>query len=78
MTEQILIDHLPGVTHIVWRLRQGEFFGHGWVEMESPDLAAAAVTRSGEKVLGRPLYIMFEAPDPKDLWPPPRSAVCDL
>ena len=77
MTEDVLMDFLPGITHIVWRTdrKTGQFFGQGWVEMDSPDSAAAAVARSGEKVLGRPLYISFQKPDSKDAWPPPNSAV---
>lgn len=77
MTEKILMDHVPGITHIVWRTdRTGKFYGQGWVEMESPAMAAAAVSRSGSiYVLGRPLYIEYQSPDGKDLWPPPRSAV---
>ena len=77
MTQEILMDHLPGITHIVWRTDRGsnKFLGQGWVEMESPEAAAAAVTKSGQKALGRPLYVEYQPPDGKDLWPPPRSAV---
>ena len=80
MTEEVLMGHLPGITHIVWRTdrKTGQFFGQGWVEMESPDDAARAVYRSGEKVLGRPLYVQYQPPDGKDAWPPPSSAVAKL
>ena len=77
MTEEILMEHVPGITHIVWRTDRGsnQFFGQGWVEMESPQAAAAAVAQSGQKVvLGRPLYVEYQPPDGKDVWPP-RSAV---
>jgi hypothetical protein len=77
MTENVLIEVLPGITHIVWRMdrKTGNFFGQGWVEMESPQAAAEAVAKSGEIVLGRPIYIDYQPPDGKDLWPPPKSAV---
>jgi hypothetical protein len=77
MTDEILLQTLPGITHIVWRTdrKTGDFYGQGWVEMESAEAAALAVSRSGEKVLGRPLYIEYQPADGKDLWPPPSSAV---
>jgi hypothetical protein len=75
MTEDVLLEHFPSITHIVWNTRKGTFLGQGWVEMESPMAAAQAVARSGETVLGRPLYIDYQAADAKDLWPPPKSAV---
>lgn len=77
MTEAELRRTLPGVTHIVWRTdrQSGAFLGQGWVEMESPEAAALAVARSGERVLGRPLHVEYQPPDGKDRWPPPHSAV---
>lgn len=75
MTDDALLDFLPGITHLVWKNRAGEFTGQGWVEMESPDAAAAAVARSGEKVLGRAVYINFDPPNGKDIWPPPHSRI---
>lgn len=77
MTDGVLMGHFPGITHIVWRMdgKTGNFFGQGWVEMESSEAAAAVVARSGEAVLGRPLFADYQAPDGKDVWPPPRSSV---
>lgn len=77
MTDEVLLELFPGITHIVWRIdgKTGNFFGQGWVEMESPGAAAAVVARSGETVLGRPLFIDYQPPDGKDVWPPPKSAV---
>ena len=84
MTEDVLMEHVPGITHIVWRMVDrnksnngvGKFNGQGWVEMESPDAAARAVYKSGEmKIFGRPLYIEYQPPGGKDVWPPPSSAV---
>jgi Rhodanase C-terminal len=75
MTEDVLVEHFPSITHIVWNTRKGAFLGQGWVEMESPTAAAEAIARSGEMILGRPLYIEYQAADSKDLWPPPKSAV---
>jgi hypothetical protein len=79
MTEQVLVDFIPGITHVVWRIdrRRHEhfFYGQAWVEMESLDAAARAVARSGQKVLRRPLYITPQPADGKDVWPPPGSAV---
>jgi hypothetical protein len=68
---------LPGITHIVWKTdhRTGKFFGSAWAEMATPEDAARAVGMNGKRVLGRPLYVSYEAPDGKDLWPPPNSAV---
>lgn len=77
MKEDVLMEVLPGITHIVWRLdrRTKQFFGQGWVEMKTPDDAARAVAKSGELVLGRPLCVEFQPPDGKDSWPPPNSKV---
>lgn len=66
------------ITHIVWRNdhRTGQFLGQAWVEMKSPLDAAYAVARDGHIALwGRPIYITYQPPDGKDLWPPPHSAV---
>jgi hypothetical protein len=80
MNEQILMDHLEGITHIVWRTngQTSQFFGQGWVEMESPGAAASAVAKSGEVVVGRPLYIEYQPPGGKDAWPPPSSSIAKL
>lgn len=78
MEKTTLMDSLPGITHIVWRLdRKSEnFLGQGWVEMATADDAARAVARDGKiNIFGRPLYIAFQAPDGKDAWPPKNSAV---
>jgi predicted sulfurtransferase len=78
ITEEKLLEVLPGITHIVWKIdgKSGTFFGQAWVEMESPDAAEYAVSQSGKIVVcGRTLYIDYQPPDGKDLWPPPRSAV---
>mmetsp|Transcript_8601 Transcript_8601/g.18620 ORF Transcript_8601/g.18620 Transcript_8601/m.18620 type:complete len:721 (-) Transcript_8601:28-2190(-) len=78
MTEEILMQHLPGISHIVWRLngKSRQFFGQGWVEMRTPEDAAKAVAQSGSLVIcGRPLYAEYQPPDGKDLWPPPKSKV---
>jgi hypothetical protein len=75
MTEEVLLEYFPSITHIVWNTRKGTFLGQGWVEMESPSAAAQAVARSGEMILGRPIYIDYQPADAKDLWPPPKSAV---
>lgn len=77
MTEDVLMDHIHGITHIVWKLdhRSQAFLGAGWVEMENPEVAARAVAKSGQIVLHRPLYIEYQPPDGKDKWPPPSSAV---
>jgi hypothetical protein len=77
MTDDVLLQTFPGITHVVWRTdrKTGMFLGQGWVEMESAQAAALAVERSGEKVLGRPLYVEYQPADGKDAWPPPSSAV---
>ena len=77
MKEETLMEFLPGISHIVWKTngKTGEFLGQGWVEMKTPEDAAKAVAKNGQKVLGRPLYINYQPPDPKDVWPPPHSAV---
>jgi Rhodanase C-terminal len=78
MTEQILVDFIPGITHVVWRIdrrRNDFFYGQAWVEMESLEAAARAVAQSGQNVLGRPLYISYQPADGKDVWPPPSSTV---
>ncbi|EEC45426.1 predicted protein [Phaeodactylum tricornutum CCAP 1055/1] len=77
MTDDVLSEFLPGITHILWRMdrKTNQFFGQGWAEMESPEAAARAVAKSGQKVLGRPIHINYQPPDGKDAWPPPNSAV---
>ena len=84
MTEEALMEALPGITHIVWNTQRnrknpgGEpiFTGMGWVEMATPDDAARAVAQSNQLVLfKRPLGIAFQPPDGKDVWPPPNSKV---
>jgi ribosomal protein S14 len=77
MDEATLMEAIPGITHIVWRTdrKTGQFFGSGWVEMATPEDAAVAVGMSGKRVLGRPIYISYQAPDGKDAWPPASSKV---
>jgi predicted sulfurtransferase len=77
ITDDILVDALPHVTHLVWKNdKHGTFLGQGWVEMKRATDAAQAVEQSGKiMICGRPLYIEYQPPDGKDLWPPPRSAV---
>jgi hypothetical protein len=75
MTVEVLLEYFPSITHIVWNTRKGTFLGQGWVEMDSPQAAAQAVARSGEMILGRPIYVDYQPADAKDLWPPPKSAV---
>ena len=86
MTEQVLMKHLAGITHIVWKLvynrskggggANGVFLGQGWVEFATPDAAARAVAQSGQlEILRRPLFMTFQPPNAKDCWPPPHSAV---
>lgn len=77
MTEDVVIEFIPGITHIVWKndRKTNQFLGQGWVEMESPEAAASAVAKSGKKILGRPIFIEYQKADSKDMWPPPHSAV---
>jgi hypothetical protein len=78
MDEASLAEALPGITHIVWRLDRltGNFLGSGWVEMATPDYASKAVAQDGKlRIFGRPLGIAYQAPDGKDSWPPPSSAI---
>jgi predicted sulfurtransferase len=78
MDDATLIENLPGITHIVWRTdrKTGKFLGTGWVEMATPEDAARAVAQNNKLVLfGRPMGITFQAPDGKDAWPPPSSAI---
>lgn len=77
MDEATLMEFLPGITHIVWKSdrKSGQFLGQGWVEMATPEDAAKAVAKNGQRVLNRPLYVNYQPPDPKDVWPPPNSKV---
>jgi predicted sulfurtransferase len=84
MTEDALMEALPGITHIVWNTQRnrknpgGEpiFTGMGWVEVATPEDAARAVARSNQlKLFKRPLGIAFQQPDGKDIWPPHNSKV---
>lgn len=81
MDEESLCQALPGITHIVWRAdrKSSTFLGQGWVEMATPDDAARAVFRDGKvKIFGRPLYISYQPPNGKDLWPPHSSKLQKL
>ena len=77
MDEVTLIETLPGITHIVWKTDRAsqQFLGAGWVEMATPEDAARAVAMDGTIVLGRPMYISYEAPGGKDRWPPSNSSL---
>jgi predicted sulfurtransferase len=77
MTDDVLLSVLPNITHIVWKHdKSGNFTGQGWIEMKDPTDAVMAVQQSGQLIVcGRPLYIEYQPPDLKDIWPPPRSAV---
>mmetsp|Transcript_14756 Transcript_14756/g.37120 ORF Transcript_14756/g.37120 Transcript_14756/m.37120 type:complete len:721 (+) Transcript_14756:153-2315(+) len=84
MTEEALMEAIPGITHIVWhtiRNRKnpsGEpiFMGMGWVEMATPEDAARAVAQNNKlKLFRRPVGIAFQPPDGKDIWPPSSSKV---
>lgn len=77
-TEETLMETLPGITHIVWRIdrKSGNFLGSGWVEMATPDDAARAVARDGKiTCFGRLLYVAYQPPDGKDAWPPASARV---
>jgi predicted sulfurtransferase len=80
MTEALLVTAIPAITHIVWRCDRVDhhFLGQAWVEVATASDAAYAVgVVSGHlKMFGRTLYVEYQAPDGKDLWPPPHSAVC--
>jgi hypothetical protein len=77
MTDDILMEQFPDITHVVWRTdrKSGQFMGQAWVEMATPEAAARAVGTSGQKLLGRSLYAVYQPPDGKDSWPPPSSKV---
>jgi predicted sulfurtransferase len=77
MNEDVLIQTLPGVTHIVWRTdrKTESFSGQGWIEMATAEDAAVAMGMNGSMVLGRPLYMSYQPADGKDMWPPRNSAV---
>jgi len=78
MDEVTLTDALPGITHIVWHndYKSGKFLGQAWVEMATPDDASNAVAQDGKVTLfNRTLYVAYEAPDGKDIWPLSSSAI---
>ena len=78
MDEKALRQTLDGITHIVWKIERqsGQFLGQAWVEMATPEDAARAVAKDGKvSPFGRILYVSYQPPDGKDLWPPPNSAV---
>lgn len=77
MTDELLLETFPDITHVVWRndRTSGQFLGQAWVEMATVEAAGKAVGQSGVKVLGRPLYVVYQPPGGKDFWPPPASRV---
>jgi hypothetical protein len=72
MSEDVLLEHFPDITHIVWRTdrQSGKFLGQAHVEVATPEAAAQVVAQSGLQILGRPLYVNFDPPGAKDAWPP--------
>jgi hypothetical protein len=77
MSEEILLEHFPDITHVVWRndRQSGKFLGQAWVEVATPEAAAIVVAQSGLQILGRPLYAVFDPPGGKDAWPPSGKGV---
>jgi len=71
--ESTLSTAFPGATLVLWFTDRttGIFKGSCFVEMDGPDSAAAAVGRSGMKIVGRSVKVKFSPPDSKDMWPSP-------
>ena len=77
MDESILVKFLSGISHIQWLTdyKTKAFHGKAFVEMSTPDDAARAISKGGQKVLERPIVVRYAPPDPKHSWPPRRCAV---
>jgi len=77
MDEATLVNFCPGITHIQWLTdwQTGKFLGSAFVEMATPEDAAYAVGMNGLYVLNRPIKIMYQKNDGKDVWPPEGSEV---
>jgi nucleolin len=75
--ETSLGEFLPGLTHIKWitDMETGRFYGSSFVEMQDAKSAAAAVSKSGQNLLGRPIKINYAPPRPGDAWPPAQKSI---
>jgi nucleolin len=75
--ETSLGEFLPGLTHIKWitDMETGRFYGSSFVEMQDAKSAAAAVAKSGQALLGRPIKINYAPPRPGDAWPPAQKSI---
>jgi RNA recognition motif-containing protein len=75
--EPTLETFLPGLTHIKWITDQetGKFYGSAFCEMDNSESAAAAVSKAGQQILGRPVKVNFAPSRPGDKWPPENKVV---
>lgn len=66
-----------GITHIKWITDKetGKFYGSAFIEMKDSEAAAAAIAKSGEKLMGRPIKVNFAPARPGDPWPPEKKVV---
>merc|ERR1712238_205117 len=68
------------MTHLVWRMdhQSGDFYGMGWMEMETAADATRVVSLAHAKKIhlsGRTITIAFQPPNGKDVWPHPKNKV---
>jgi RNA recognition motif-containing protein len=69
---------LPGkMTHLKWITDKetGKFYGSAFIEMFNSIDAAAAVTKAGQSLLGRPIKINYAPALPGDKWPPEKKVI---
>jgi nucleolin len=67
-----LKEFMPGITHVKWITDKetGKFYGSAFVEVENSRLAAQAVNKAGEALMGRPVKVSYAPARPGDVWPP--------
>jgi nucleolin len=75
--EASLESFIPGMTHVKWITDKetGKFYGSAFVEMGTSADSAAAVSKAGQSLLGRPIKINFAPALPGDKWPPEKKVV---
>jgi nucleolin len=75
--ETSLGEFFPGLTHIKWitDMETGRFYGSAFIEMKNSKAAVAAVAKSGQELLGRPIKVNFAPPRPGDVWPPTQKTI---
>lgn len=56
-----------------WLQETGRFYGSAFVEMDTSTSAAAALAKTGQELMGRPIKVNYAPARPGDVWPPQQN-----